>query len=78
MHIIGTKGCFVFGIIMMVFISGCAGVQTRVITVQRIDQEIYGNGGYVTGKCPPRDEESNKIKTRQVLEVDVTKYTDGK
>jgi len=65
------QGLVALGVV--VGMSGCARVQTRVVELPRVDQEVSGNQGYLQGKetgtQPPRR------TTRQVLMTDVELMT---
>ncbi len=60
-----------------VLIGGCKAVKTRVITVERVDQQVYGNAGYLYGSKPKCEKkEDSCMKTRKIYEIDITPYTD--
>lgn len=53
--------------------AGC-GVTTKVLEVEREDQVVQGNQGYLVGDAPaPKQPHSKK---RRILEVDVTRLFD--
>lgn len=58
---------------LVVTLTGCKAIKTQVIEIDRVDQDVSGNRGYLAGRSsePVRQP---KPKTRQILEVDVSKY----
>ncbi len=59
-------GMAVLGVI--VGITGCARITTQVVDKPRVDQELRGNRGYLTGSAPPAAE---RRSTRQIIKTDI-------
>jgi len=57
------------------FLGGC--VKTKCLSVERVDQQIYGNAGYVQGNPPKEVKCSKGKKYRKILEIDVSSITDS-
>ena len=59
-------------------VQGCKKyVRARVIKVERADQEITGNQGYLCGKNK-KEPKTRETKYRKIFEIDVSRITDKK
>lgn len=65
------QGLVALGVV--VGMSGCARVQTRVVELPRVDQEVAGNQGYMQGTGTPA--QPPRKATRQVLMTDIELMT---
>ena len=62
---------FVFLILFLM--PGCI-VSSKVIELERVDQAIEGNAGYILGHAPEKERVASKRKKkRRILEVDMTR-----
>ncbi len=61
--------------LVSIALSGCA-VKTRVLEVERVDQKVYGNAGFIYGEVPQELKREKKPKTREIFEIDISEYTD--
>lgn len=57
-------------------LCGCSAIKTRVIEVPRVDHKDYGNRGYVSGSVPEYSSSSPAPASRQIIEIDLTKWLD--
>ena len=58
---------------MVIGMSGCARVQTQVVELPRVDQEVAGNQGYLAGAGAAAT--APRKKTRQVVMTDIELMT---
>lgn len=63
-----TRILFLAGLILTMALSGC--VTTKVVETERVDQEVCGNQGYITGNPPSLGSPSGPT-TRQFIQIDV-------
>lgn len=62
--------------VLSLMMMGCRNVSTRLIEVERADQDVSGNQGVLFGKVPePKDRSDRKM--RKILEVDVSRVFDN-
>lgn len=54
---------------LAIFILGCS-TQVNYVELERVDQEIGGNQGYIMG-TPPPEYEKREIKPMQMIEIEV-------
>lgn len=60
---------FVLAVVMIAAMVGCENVsKPYIIKVDRVDQEIPGNRGYLTGSAPS---ESTAVRQRELIAVDI-------
>ncbi|MBI4227886.1 MAG: LysM peptidoglycan-binding domain-containing protein [Candidatus Omnitrophica bacterium] len=60
---------------MVVGVSGCARVQTHIVEMPRVDQEVAGNQGYLQGTGAVASARAPRRATRQVVMADVELMT---
>lgn len=66
------KGFWFSAIIVLVigvFLSGCGAITTYTFEKERVDQELRGNRGALTGSPPPPP--SNRKTTREIFGIDI-------
>lgn len=58
-------------LVIAVFLSGCMTVRSYVVEKPRIDTEISGNRGYISGTPKPSTKTSRLGKTRKISVIEV-------
>ena len=63
----------VYGISAAMFLSGCL-IRTYTLVKDRVDQEVSGNQGYLTGSAPSPSQQPKKVTQRatKVFEVELS------
>jgi LysM repeat protein len=54
----------------MFFISGCV-IRTYTTEMDRVDQEIYGNKGFIMGSRPEPEEKPETRRTREIYNIEI-------
>lgn len=62
---------YILLMVLLIGLTGC-GVSSKVISIERVDQEMTGNRGIIYGEVPEVNEK-RKVRQRKILEVNVTK-----
>ena len=58
-------------VLLLSIITGCgANVRTYTLEIDRSDQELVGNRGYIYG-TPPKEEKTASEKKRTIVGVDI-------
>lgn len=56
--------------LLSTILIGCT-VRTYTITKERVDLELEGNQGYIKGTPPPAEREPERMRTINVLEIEL-------